>query len=80
MCLGVSGQPEEDFEEEGLFTGRVRFSRPVAIEEPLDEEPATVAIVMCGRTLRALRNFTKVALDEEPTWRVPAEELPSGDQ
>jgi len=33
-----------------------------------------------GRTLRALRNFTKPSLDEEPTWRVPAEELPNGDE
>jgi len=33
-----------------------------------------------GRTLRALRNFTKPSLDEEPTLRVPAEDLPNGDE
>jgi hypothetical protein len=60
MFVGVSGQFEEVLEEDGLFKGRVRSS------------PAS----MSGRTLRALRNFTKAPFDEEPTWRSPAEQQP----
>jgi hydrogenase small subunit len=33
---------------------------------------------MYGRTVRALRNFTKSSLDKEPTWRRPNAELTSG--
>ena len=80
MCLGVPGQLEEVFEEDGLFKGRVRLSRSVAVEEPTGAEASTAAVWIYGRTLRALRNFTKASRDEEPTWRVPAEDLPSGDE
>jgi hydrogenase small subunit len=33
---------------------------------------------MYGRTVRALRNFTKSSLDKEPAWRKPGAELTTG--
>ena len=80
MCLGVPGQLEEVLEEDGLFRGQVHLSRSGAVEEPTGAEASTAAVWIYGHTLRALRNFTKASLDEEPTWRVPAEELLSGDE
>ncbi|HEY4181549.1 MAG TPA: hypothetical protein VGM90_32100 [Kofleriaceae bacterium] len=45
---------------------------------PFGHEPpgaimSSAAIMMYGRTVRALRNFTKSSLDKEPTWREPGE-------
>jgi hydrogenase small subunit len=48
------------------------------MEEPPGAKMSTAAVLMYGRTVRALRNFTKASLDKEPTWRVPADELLSG--
>jgi hydrogenase small subunit len=48
------------------------------MEEPPGAKMSTAAVLMYGRTVRALRNFTKSSLDKEPTWRVPAEELLTG--
>jgi hydrogenase small subunit len=38
-------------------------------EEPPGAKMSTAAILMYGRTVRALRNFTKSSLDKEPAWR-----------
>jgi hydrogenase small subunit len=35
-------------------------------------------VLMYGRTVRALRNFTKSSLDKEPKWRQPGTELTTG--
>jgi hydrogenase small subunit len=32
---------------------------------------STAAVLMYGRTVRALRNFTRASLDKEPPWRKP---------
>jgi hydrogenase small subunit len=42
------------------------------MEEPPGAKMSTSAVLMYGRTVRALRNFTKSSLDKEPAWRRPA--------
>ena len=42
------------------------------LEEPPGAKMSTAAVLMYGRTVRALRNFTKSSLDKEPDWRTPA--------
>ena len=44
------------------------------MEEPPGAKMSTSAILMYGRTVRALRNFTKNSLDREPAWRGPGPE------
>ena len=44
------------------------------LEEPPGAKMSTSAILMYGRTVRALRNFTKNSLDREPAWRGPGPE------
>jgi hydrogenase small subunit len=39
------------------------------MEEPPGAKMSSAAVLMYGRTVRALRNFTKSALDKEPAWR-----------
>ena len=39
------------------------------MEEPPGAKMSSAAILMYGRTVRALRNFTKSSLDKEPIWR-----------
>ncbi len=39
------------------------------MEEPPGAKMSSAAVLMYGRTVRALRNFTKSALDKEPSWR-----------
>jgi hydrogenase small subunit len=39
------------------------------MEEPPGAKMSTAAVLMYGRTVRALRNFTKSSLDKEPPWR-----------
>jgi hydrogenase small subunit len=43
------------------------------MEEPPGAKMSSAAVLVYGRTVRALRNFTKSALDKEPTWRNPGE-------
>jgi hydrogenase small subunit len=38
-------------------------------EEPPGARMSTAAVLMYGRTVRALRNFTRASLDKEPAWR-----------
>ena len=40
-------------------------------EEPPGAKMSTAAILMYGRTVRALRNFTRSSLNKEPDWRKP---------
>jgi hydrogenase small subunit len=48
------------------------------MEEPPGAKMSTAAVLMYGRTVRALRNFTKSSLDKEPNWRAPGPELGTG--
>ncbi|MGH7312800.1 MAG: hydrogenase expression protein HypE [Candidatus Rokuibacteriota bacterium] len=41
------------------------------MDEPPGATMSTSAVLMYGRTVRALRNFTKTSLDREPAWRRP---------
>ncbi len=45
------------------------------MEEPPGAKMSSAAVLMYGRTVRALRNFTKSSLDIEPKWRRPSDEL-----
>jgi hydrogenase small subunit len=52
------------------------------MEEPPGAKMSSAAVLMYGRTVRALRNFTKSSLDKEPPWRgrnapAPAKQNPS---
>ena len=40
-------------------------------EEPPGAKMSTAAVLMYGRTVRALRNFTRGSLNKEPNWRAP---------
>jgi hydrogenase small subunit len=42
------------------------------LDEPPGAKMSTAAVLMYGRTVRALRNFTRAALDKEPPWRTPS--------
>jgi hydrogenase small subunit len=48
------------------------------MEEPPGAKMSSAAVLMYGRTVRALRNFTKSSLDKEPAWRSPSAELKTG--
>jgi hydrogenase small subunit len=48
------------------------------MEEPPGARMSSSAVLMYGRTVRALRNFTKSSLDKEPKWRAPGPELTTG--
>jgi hydrogenase small subunit len=48
------------------------------MDEPPGAKMSSAAVLMYGRTVRALRNFTKASLDIEPQWRKPGDELRSG--
>jgi hydrogenase small subunit len=48
------------------------------MEEPPGAKMSSAAVLMYGRTVRALRNFTKSSLDVEPKWRKPGVELHTG--
>jgi hydrogenase small subunit len=39
------------------------------MDEPPGAKMSTSAVLTYGRTVRALRNFTKASLDKEPDWR-----------
>jgi len=48
------------------------------MEEPPGAKMSSSAVLMYGRTVRALRNFTKSSLDKEPKWRSPRDSLTTG--
>lgn len=48
------------------------------MEEPPGAKMSSTAVVMYGRTVRALRQFTQQQLNREPAWRHPRPELTSG--
>ena len=48
------------------------------MEEPPGAKMSSAAVMTYGRTVRALRNFTKSSLDVEPRWRVPGDALTTG--
>jgi hydrogenase small subunit len=45
------------------------------MEEPPGAKMSSSAVMMYGRAVRALRNFTQSSLDKEPKWRAPGAEL-----
>jgi hydrogenase small subunit len=47
------------------------------MDEPPGATMSTSAVLMYGRTVRALRSFTKSSLDREPTWRRSGPEIRS---
>jgi hydrogenase small subunit len=47
-------------------------------EEPPGAKMSTAAVLMYGRTVRALRNFTRASLEKEPAWRKPGEQITTG--
>jgi hydrogenase small subunit len=48
------------------------------MEEPPGAKMSSTAVVMYGRTVRALRQFTQQQLNREPAWRHARPELTSG--
>lgn len=48
------------------------------MDEPPGAKMSSAAVGMYGRTVRALREFTKHSLDREPPWRHPKPELTTG--
>jgi hydrogenase small subunit len=46
--------------------------------EPPGAKMSTSAVLMYGRTVRALRGFTRASLDREPSWRQPGDKLTTG--
>lgn len=48
------------------------------MDEPPGAKMSSSAVLMYGRTVRALRNFTRNSLDIEPAWRKPGAVLTSG--
>jgi hydrogenase small subunit len=48
------------------------------LEEPPGAKMSTAAVLMYGRTVRALRGFTRASLDREPDWRQRSEKLTTG--
>lgn len=45
------------------------------MEEPPGAKMSSTAVLMYGRTVRALRQFTQIQLNKEPDWRKPSETL-----
>jgi hydrogenase small subunit len=48
------------------------------MEEPPGARMSSAAVLVYGRTVRALRNFTRDSLDKEPAWRAPGPSLTTG--
>ena len=48
------------------------------MDEPPGARMSTSAVLMYGRTVRALRSFTKSSLEHEPPWRAAGKTLTSG--
>ena len=67
MCLGVPGQLEEVFEEDGLFMGRVRFSgvtRSVCLELISGAAPGDYVLVHVGFALCRIDSGEAARLSE----------------
>jgi hydrogenase small subunit len=50
------------------------------LDEPPGAHMSTSAVVVYGRTVRALRQFTLGSMNREPDWRSPAPATPADDQ
>jgi hydrogenase small subunit len=50
------------------------------LDEPPGAHMSTSAVVVYGRTVRALRQFTLGSMNREPEWRSPAPALPPDDR
>jgi hydrogenase small subunit len=48
------------------------------MDEPPGARISTSAVLMYGRTVRALRNFTKASLEREPSWRARGSTITTG--
>ena len=48
------------------------------MDEPPGAKMSSSAVLMYGRTVRALRNFTRASLEKEPAWRAPGDVLTTG--
>jgi hydrogenase small subunit len=48
------------------------------MDEPPGAKLSSTAVVMYGRTVRALRQFTQASLNKEPPWRHPGPDLTTG--
>jgi hydrogenase small subunit len=48
------------------------------LDEPPGAKMSSSAVIMYGRTVRALRQFTQASLNREPSWRHPRSELTTG--
>jgi hydrogenase small subunit len=49
------------------------------LDEPPGAKLSSAAVTIYGRTVRALRSFTRASLNKEPEWRRPVAESPAGD-
>jgi hydrogenase small subunit len=49
-------------------------------EEPPGAQLSTTAVVMYGKTVKALRRFTQQSANKEPSWRSPSAKLTTGYQ
>lgn len=71
---GIGGCPNVG----GVCIGCTMPGYPDKLMPHMDEPPgahmSTQAVVMYGRTVRALRKFTQDSMNHEPSWRGPAEE------
>jgi hydrogenase small subunit len=69
---GIGGYPNVG----GICIGYTMSGFPdkfmLFMDEPPGAKLSSTAVVIDGRTVRALRNFTKASLHEEPPWRHPA--------
>ena len=71
VCNGLAGCPNVG----GICSGCTMPGFPDKFMPFMDEPPgarmwmSTSAVLMYGRTVRALRNFTRGSLDKEPDWR-----------
>jgi hydrogenase small subunit len=50
------------------------------MDEPPGAKLSSTAVAIYGRTVRALRAFTRSSVNREPEWRHPRPELTSGYQ
>jgi hydrogenase small subunit len=48
------------------------------LDEPPGAKLSSAAVAVYGRTVRALRGFTRASLNKEPDWRHPRPELTTG--
>jgi len=77
---GIGGCPNVG----GICIGCTMPGFPDKFMPFMNEPPGAImsssAVGMYGRTVRALRSFTRMSLNREPEWRTPGPELTSGYQ